>query len=130
LSRASWGARTDGWLAEVRRLRRRGEVELSLPLGIHAVWVNEGVLAGIPMEPFAAIGVEVARRFAGRPVFFGGFTNGWIGYLPTAEEYPAGGYEVELAPVVHGHHSGWLTPAVAETANDVVTSAVESISET
>ncbi len=41
---------------------------------------------------------HLARRFAGRPVFFGGYANGWIGYLPTAEEYPTGGYEVELAP--------------------------------
>ena len=124
-----WGAPTDRWLAEVHRRRQRGETELALTLEIHAVRIEEGVLAGIPMEPFAAIGIEVARRFAGRPVFFGGYANGWIGYLPTAEEYPVGGYEVELAPVVHGHHSGWLTPALPQTANDVVTSAVESISE-
>ena len=91
---------------------------------------QRGRAGGVAMEPFAAIGIEVAQRFPGRPVFFGGCTGGWIGYLPTAEDYPAGGYEVELAPVVHGHHSGWLTPVVPETANDVVTSAVEAISET
>ncbi len=50
--------------------------------------------------------------------------------LSLAEEHEAGCYEVELAPVVHGHHSGWLTPAVPETANDVIKSAVESISGT
>ena len=34
--------------------------------------------------------------------FFGGYTNGYIGYLPTKEEFAYGGYEVELSPVVYG----------------------------
>ena len=33
--------------------------------------------------------------------FFGGYTNGYIGYLPTKEEFAYGGYEVELSPVVY-----------------------------
>ena len=43
-----WGAPTDRWLAEVHRRRQRGEAELALPLEIHAVRIEEGVLPGYP----------------------------------------------------------------------------------
>ena len=109
---------------------RRGQTELELPLEIHALQIGEGALAGVPLEPFARIGLSVAERYAPRPVFFGGCTNGWIGYLPTADEHGAGGYEVELAPVVYGPLTGWLTPAQPETADAVVEAAVELVGGT
>jgi hypothetical protein len=122
-----WGAPTDPWLREVRRREGRGELEAELPLEIHVVRIGEGVLAGIPMEPFARIGLSVAERLAPRPVFFGGCTNGWIGYLPSADEHGAGGYEVELAPVVYGPLTGWLYPAMPGIADAVVEGAVELV---
>ena len=122
-----WSPPTDLWLREVRHREDRGELVPELPLEIHAVLIGEGVLAGIPMEPFARIGLSVAERLALRPVFFGGCTNGWIGYLPTADEHAAGGYEVEQAPVVYGPLTGWLTPALPETADAVAEAAIELV---
>ena len=125
----AWGVSTEAWLAEVRRCRERGEIQRSLPVEVHVARLNDGVLGGIPMEPFTEIGLAVAGRFAGRPVLFGGYTNGWIGYLPTPEEYPAGGWEVEWMPVVYGTESGFLTPAVPETASEVIATAARLISD-
>jgi len=125
---AHWGIAPEPWLKAVDRCRARGEVERVLPLEVHLVRINEGIMGGIPMEPFTEIGLRVADRFPERPVLFGGCTNGWIGYLPTPEEYLAGGYEVDWAPLGHGTNSGWLTPAIPETAAEVVTAATEMIS--
>lgn len=56
--------------------------------------------------------------------------DGWIGYLPTADEHRAGGYEVELASVVYGPLTGWLYPALPETADEVVDGAVDLVGRT
>lgn len=48
--------------------------------------------------------------------FFGGYTNGYIGYLPTKEEFLYGGYEVELSPVVYGSVTNLLIPPEENTA--------------
>jgi len=125
----AWGVSTDTWLAEVRRCRERGEINRTLPVELHIARINEGIIGGIPMEAFTEIAIAVAGHFPGHPVFFGGYTNGWIGYLPTAEEYPSGGYEVEWMSVVYGPESGLLTPAVPDAASQVVSTAIRMISQ-
>jgi len=125
----AWGVSTDAWLAEVRRCRERGEIHRTLPMEVHIARINEGIIGGIPMEAFTEIAIAVAERFPGRPVFFGGYTNAWIGYLPTPEEYPSGGYEVEWMPVVYGPESGLLTPPRPETASQVISTATRLISQ-
>ena len=42
--------------------------------------------------------------------FFGGYMNGYLGYLPTKDEYAYGGYEVELSPIVYGTVTNLLMP--------------------
>ena len=56
--------------------------------------------------------------------FFGGYTNGYIGYLPTKEEFLYGGYEVELSPVVYGPVTNLLIPP-ENTAELVVKRVME-----
>ena len=56
--------------------------------------------SGIPMEPFSETALEMKEILQNELAFFGGYTNGYIGYLPTKEEFLYGGYEVELSPVV------------------------------
>ena len=36
--------------------------------------------------------------------------NGYLGYLPTKDEYAYGGYEVELSPIVYGTVTNLLMP--------------------
>ena len=57
--------------------------------------------------------------------FFGGYTNGYIGYLPTKEEFLYGGYEVELSPVVYGWVTNLLIPPEENTAELVVKRVME-----
>ena len=68
------------------------------PVDLYLLRLGPVVLAAVANEPFAEIGLAVK---AGSPfpyTWFGGYVGGWGGYIPTAEEYPRGGYEVETSP--------------------------------
>ena len=55
-------------------------------------------LAAIPGEPFVEIGLQIKRQSPIKHTLFSGYSNvGWA-YIPVAEAYPEGGYEVEVTP--------------------------------
>jgi neutral ceramidase len=68
------------------------------PLELHMLQIGPAVLAGIPAEPFCEIGLAIKARSPFPHTWFGGYVGGWSGYIPTAEEYPRGGYEVDTSP--------------------------------
>ena len=71
---------------------------LDWPVELHLLQVGPAVLAGIPAEPFAEIGLAIKARSPFPHTWFGGYVGGWSGYIPTPEEYARGGYEVETSP--------------------------------
>ncbi|MED1267725.1 alkaline ceramidase, partial [Bacillus mycoides] len=79
----------------------------------------------IPMEPFSETALEMKESVQNELAFFGGYTNGYIGYLPTKEEYAYGGYEVELNPVVYGPVTNLLMPPEENTAELIVQRVTE-----
>lgn len=78
-----WAARTDPagpstWRARVNVLR----------------W-GPAVILALPGEPFCQAGLDLRAQVRGAAaVFVLGYTDGCPGYLPSASEYPFGGYEV------------------------------------
>ena len=56
------------------------------------------VFAGTEGEPFCATARAVKDASPFPFTWFGGYTSGWAGYIPTPEEYPRAGYEVETSP--------------------------------
>jgi len=65
------------------------------PFEIQALALGELVLLGLEGEIFARyqLDLEAAHGLA----VLCGFANGCIGYVPTADEYARGGYEIDLA---------------------------------
>ena len=124
-----FGVNSSPWLAAVQSYLDAQEELPPMPLEIQCLRLNDGVIGGIPMEVFSEIGHAVASHFPDTQVFFGGCTNGWIGYLPPPEEYISGGFELEVLPVKYGWITGWLTPPVPETAAHVISTARELISD-
>lgn len=58
--------------------------------------INKDVaIWSLPVELFCEISNEVRDRSPFPFTFFYGYTNGWLGYLPTAKEWEHGGYEIE-----------------------------------
>lgn len=56
---------------------------------------NDVAIWSAPIELFCEISNEVRERSPFPYTFYFGYTNGWFGYMPTAGEWPFGGYEVE-----------------------------------
>jgi hypothetical protein len=67
----------------------------------------------------------MSKNLNDKLAFFGGYTNGYLGYLPTEEAYPYGGYEDELNPVDYGPITGLWMPPVENTAEVVIKKILE-----
>ncbi|MED1412254.1 neutral/alkaline non-lysosomal ceramidase N-terminal domain-containing protein [Bacillus paramycoides] len=125
LAEKQWGVNTDEWLTIVLNKYKQDIRQLSIDLEVQLFQINDGMFSGIPMEPFSETALEMKESFQNELVFFGGYTNGYIGYLPTSEELIYGGYEVELNPVVYGPVTNLLMPPEENTAELVVKRVME-----
>jgi hypothetical protein len=88
------------------------------PVAVHALQIGPAVFVGTEGEPFAEIGLAIKERSPFPWTWFGGYTFGWAGYIPTAEEYPRGGYEVETTP---------FAPEAAQTLIDATVALLEEL---
>ena len=88
-----WAVAMEKW---VKAGAARARVQ---PFEIQALALGELVLLGMEGELFARyqLDLEVAHG----PAVLCGFANGCIGYVPTADEYARGGYEIDLAYKVY-----------------------------
>ena len=55
--------------------------------------VGQAALVGLPGECFCELGLEIKRRSPARHTLVTGLSNDAIGYIPTRESFPQGGYE-------------------------------------
>lgn len=74
-----------------------GQIGVSLQV----ISIGELSLVGVGGELFASTG-RVIRTMIGDPCLVVGYANGNIGYLPTAQAFKQGGYEVEEASKLYG----------------------------
>lgn len=66
------------------------------PFELQGLRIGDVTFVGLEGEIFVDYQLDF-EAIEGTQVVLCGFTNGCIGYVPTAEEYPAGGYEVDQA---------------------------------
>lgn len=64
----------------------------------HVIAFGDVALVGCNIEPFCEIGLAVKRQSPFPVTFLCGYTNGRMAYLPTADEWAKGGYEVDNSP--------------------------------
>lgn len=55
--------------------------------------INDTLMWSAPVELFCEIAMAVRAQSPFTHTFYFGYTNGWLGYLPTAQGYAEGGYE-------------------------------------
>lgn len=67
-------------------------------LPIRFVRINDTVIWSAPVEMFCEIAMDVRERSPFSHTLFFGYTNGWLGYLPTAQAFEEGGYEPRTSP--------------------------------
>ncbi|MBJ8031863.1 neutral/alkaline non-lysosomal ceramidase N-terminal domain-containing protein [Bacillus cereus group sp. N21] len=125
LAQKQWGVNTDQWVSVVVAKHKENIKQLAIDLEIQLFQINDGSFSGIPMEPFSETALAIKENLNNELAFFGGYTNGYLGYLPTKEEYIYGGYEVELNPVVYGPSTNLLMPPEENTAELIVSKVMK-----
>lgn len=88
---------------------------------VSAFRVGEVTVVTLPGEPFLEVADQIRAQIDG-PCLVLGYADGCPGYLPTAREYPHGGYEVEDA---HRYY-GMPGPFAAGSAEILIEKAVEA----
>ena len=74
-----------------------GKVECA----VQALRLGDVALVGVAGEAFVEVGLAVKARSPIPHTIFLGYTNGCLGYIPTAAAYGPGGYEVHRAHAVY-----------------------------
>lgn len=120
--RADWNPPSlhlDWARAMVRRIRD-GEAERAVSTTVQRIAIGSIELIGLPCEPFCELGIEIKQRSDAAFTTTLGYTNDCIGYVPTAREFPFGGYEPTLAQ----RHYDLPAPFAPEAAALIVEAAL------
>ncbi|HEY8746156.1 MAG TPA: hypothetical protein VIU62_23945, partial [Chloroflexota bacterium] len=113
----------------VRRLARLhwGSDPLPSYVGeVQALRFGPVVVAALPGEFFANYGRQVKAALPALPVLVAGWTNDNLGYFPTRDAYPRGGYEVDTAYRYYGYPAAW-SPEAGEAITGEAVSLVRRL---
>ena len=67
-------------------------------LPIRFVRINDTVIWSAPVEMFCEIAMDVREQSPFAHTMYFGYTNGWLGYMPTERGFAEGGYEPRTSP--------------------------------
>ncbi len=86
------------WTDELKKYSRttsQGKDLVRIPANF--LRINEDIaIWSLPVELFCEISNEIRDRSSYPYTFHFGYTNGWLGYLPSEKEWQYGGYEVDM----------------------------------
>ncbi len=108
-----------GWEDDLKNYSRTTKDGINLVrLPVRFLKINEDIgIWSAPLELFCEISNEVRDRSPFPFTFYYGYTNGWLGYLPTEEEWKYGGYEVDVVSP--------YTPAMGRSLTEAVSAYME-----
>jgi hypothetical protein len=108
------------WLKEVARLHNENIKQQSIDIEIQYFMLNNGCFSGVFNEIMCELAVDVVKNCNDDLIYFGGYTNGCDGYLPTAYEYDKGGYEVLHSYLIYYIYYDMVMPLNRDTADKLV----------
>lgn len=73
----------------------------STPIRTGVLRIGDIAIASVAMETFTETGIQMKAASSAPITLFTGYTDGMTGYLPTVEEIPFGGYEVDVVPYIY-----------------------------
>lgn len=97
------------WAGQMEQRLRAGRAAAEVCGPVTAIRLGDFAIVGLPGEAFNEIGSRIRSRSPAAMTLCCGYTNAAVGYLPTTEEYPFGGYEVS----VNHRHYGNPAPIAA-----------------
>ena len=81
---------------------------------------NQLALAFLPGEPFAELALQVRRHSPYPCTVVAAHTGATVGYVPTADDFDAGGYEVAEAYGFYGYHAALARDAGQRLVDSVL----------
>ena len=84
-----------------KRILSQDNMGYFTPIRTGVLRIGDIAIASAAMETFTETGIETKKASPGPITLFAGYTDGMTGYLPTAEEIPFGGYEVDVVPYIY-----------------------------
>ena len=115
-----------GWLAEVKNLNNGGVHQQTDTTEIQFLAIGEGCLCGVANEIMTEYSLRTAELLQNEFFYFGGYTNGCMGYFPTEEEFDKGGYEVYWSMLVFYMYYGRVFPLRRESASELIAYVAEN----
>jgi hypothetical protein len=93
---------------------------------VQVLRIGDLALVAHAAETFTEIARAIMDASPAPRTLFAGYSNGCIGYLPTASAHAEGGYEVEQAPLAY-RISGTYDPGCAATVTERSVQLVASL---
>ena len=91
------------WAEDMLDLSKRGVTGATQAFEIQGfAFGDEIAVVGLPGEMLVQYALNIERDSPFEHTFVVGYTNGCIGYVPPAADYPDGGYEVDYAYRLYG----------------------------
>ena len=99
---ARWRRCEAEWATKVLRALQDDALPTHEPITLQVLRLGNLAFAAMACEPFIEIGLTLRQQSPFGFTIPLGYTNGCIGYLPTAAAYDEGGYEVQTAFKFYG----------------------------
>ncbi len=90
------------WAHRMKACALNGHFERTQPMQIHGIRIGDLAFLGTEAETFVDYSLSIQKRSPIPNTVVAGYTDGCIGYLPSASAYPEGGYEVDSAIRYYG----------------------------
>lgn len=94
--RKRMGARADSIIEVFQKMRkelapRQGEQRTTW---LQVMRIGDVAIVGVPAEFFTKLGIDIKNRSPFRQTYIAELANDWIGYVPDADAFKLGGYQV------------------------------------
>ena len=106
------------WLDELKEATAGRSALPPMTTRLSVARIGRGVIVALPGDVFFEIGRSIAARLDADPVCVAAYCHDYIGYVPDADAFPLGGYEIEEA---HRYVGLWrLSPRAGALLEDQV----------
>jgi len=85
------------WVGEMISRIENNRVQKSMSVEIQAFRIGDIGIIALPGEVFCEIGMAIKKQSKFRKTIIAGFSNGSVGYIPTAKGIEEGGYEPDIS---------------------------------
>ena len=84
-------------LPDYHRVTSSGREMVRVPVQFLRIGKNT-VIWSAPLELFCELAISIREQSPFANTFFFGYSNGWLGYMPTKQAFSEGGYEISACP--------------------------------